>query len=331
MLLTNFSICACPQRPTHWQRNGNQQRRSAEAKQTQRLAKATALAAATRMSRNKSGRPSLNQGNRQRREEVNIRSNRSASPTGTKNDPSQYKPKSISFKPSFALSFATKAAEQVDEGRDDFSFVPPFVPPRNLPINPDFSSPPPKRMRGSKKKLSSGVWTRRLASIQNARSNASIRLQNKAFRENNPFDLNDPRKQAKSSMDLTIVGDCSGHWAPNLAVDAKVTVLGYIHRYGLIENERLIHDNEFAWVSFPLTAARSVGLKRGLQLRLYDGVVIRCRQKATIDEKIAKGYRTNECCHLVVCTHLCEPYPAELESLPAIIAEVDETNRTNKI
>lgn len=227
----------------------------------------------------------------------------------------------------------TISPDQVEEAGKDMPQV--FF---RAPTTASASSPPVparRRSRGSSKGGGGGTWTKRFATLRNSRANDSVRLQNQAFsrhRHNHAFDLNDPRKRANSYTDVTIVGggDCTGsaswiHAAGAVGEqDSKIAVLAYLHRHvraGSETNHPSFQEKEFAWVSFTLATARSISLQKGIQLRLYNAVVIPNRHAVTIDPHAATalGVKSSmECRHVVICTHLCEPYPSGLEPLPPI-------------
>jgi hypothetical protein len=245
-------------------------------------------------------------------------------------------PTAISFAPSFVPSLRTISPDQVEEAGKDMPQV--FL---RSSTTTALSSPPVparRRSRGSAKG-GGGTWTKRFATLRNSRANDSVRLQNQAFsrhRHNHAFDLNDPRKRANSYTDVTIVGggDCTGSasWIHAAAAgvvgeqDSKIAVLAYLHRHVRAGSETKhppsFQEKElFAWVSFTLATARSINLQKGIQLRLYNAVVVPSRHAVTIDSHAtaalgAKG--SMECRHVVICTHLCEPYPSGLEPLPPI-------------
>ena len=71
------------------------------------------------------------------------------------------------------------------------------------PNNSNFSSPPPKtRRRNTRGGSNLGSWGRKLVANQSSRSSDALRIQNQAFCRQTTFDVNGPRKRAKSHTDI---------------------------------------------------------------------------------------------------------------------------------
>jgi hypothetical protein len=202
---------------------------------------------------------------------------------------------------------------------------------------PSFSSPTTsRRHRASKSHGNSkgGPWTKRLAALKSNQTNDAMKLQHPGMNRH-AFDLNDPRKKAKSYTDVTILSDeeCHGavpkSWSLSASGTASsgdgslMTVLGHIHQHGPIHRgyesptmstKATASKQAFAWISFTRMTARNIGLRKGMELRLYDAVLLPARRIG------AEGASHNEdemdCRFLVICTQLCEKHPGKLNPVP---------------
>lgn len=210
---------------------------------------------------------------------------------------------------------------------------------------PTFSSPtPPRRGRSSRRNHnagSGGPWTKRLAALKLNQANDAMKLQHAGMhRHGVSFDLNDPRRKATSFTDVTILAqeDCHGgslpdsaqfwkqfsnsnnmstHGAPssNHPHQDHLTVLCHIHAHGpmskgLPAGSSTISANP-GWVSFTRATARNIGLHQGLQLRLYDAVLL----------PLEKARTTNS--FLLICTQLCERHPGMVTPAPPLAGGSD--------
>ena len=189
----------------------------------------------------------------------------------------------------------------------------------------------PKRRRA---KVVTGEWGRRLIALHNSRANDSVRLQNQAFARRRMFDVNDPRKRAKTFTDATLLGSYNGPWI-NRPEDMKITILGYVHRHvqksnnSYTKGNNQLHDQRhhnqqqqqqqqeadsivsqdyFAWFTFTLATARCINLERACKLRIYNAVILPCRTPMTLDlpPKSFGCKNIIRCEKIVICTHLCE-------------------------
>jgi hypothetical protein len=168
-----------------------------------------------------------------------------------------------------------------------------------------------------------GKWGKRLMALRNSRDIDAVRLQNQAYARHSMMDLNNPRKRAKSRMDVTILGMHQGYW--NLPEESSVTVLGYIHGHEQTRKSNNtmdanpeqdhndatnVHDSEFAWVTFKVSTARIIGLDRGCLLRLYNAVMLPCPQatELILPQSLLEwnGAEPHYCKNVVVCTDVCE-------------------------
>jgi len=342
-------------RPTHWNRSATKAapKRNASSKEkivSQQLAKKSSLMAATRFSfhkiSNRASKPSRKRCASPKEDSVDssyaARNNKSAdlSPIRTKSTTdarSQSKMSSTNEAPkssfSFAPSFVAKKSSALsqdsigEDSGDDCRIVP--------ASNRQSLTPPPfKRRRRSK---SNGEWVRRFLSLQNTQNNDAVRLQNRSFSKV-LLDLSDPRKRAKTSMDVTILGQYIGPWI-NVPEDKKLTVLGYVHRHTkrktcrAVKNRHIpgqqqqqptqkedeatsVSQNFFAWFTFTLSTARRIELQQGCKLRIFNPIVLPCRVPLKLEAPRKSMFATEDdemeihdtvCCDkTVICTQLCE-------------------------
>ncbi len=192
-----------------------------------------------------------------------------------------------------------------------------------------FSSPTlPGKNRSSKHHNKGGAWTKRLAILKSNQTNDVMKLQHDGMnRHSISYDLNDPRKRANTYTDVTILSDedCHGvnikNWVLNQTVTSPssgdgtlLTVSSYIHEHAPVKGSaRESVGKSFAWISFTRATARNVGLENGMNLRIYNAVLLPVRQgsgKTTIH-----GSKT-ESRFLVICTQLCERHPSVVSHVP---------------
>ena len=222
----------------------------------------------------------------------------------------------FTFAPSFMPSKRphTKGDQLVEEGsQENDRFVTP---------SSHFSSSPPKVRRRSSRSKNLGVWGRKLGSVQGSRSNDALRIQNQAFCRQTTFDVNGPRKRAKSHTDITILGNCSRPWI-NGAEDSKFSVLAYVHCHTLRKEPTYNQDdNMLAWVTFTIASARSINLQKGKQIRLYNAVMLPSRVSTTVDGLAIASLKSNTCQRILISTWLCETHPGGLPeiTIPPIVA-----------
>jgi len=149
------------------------------------------------------------------------------------------------------------------------------------------------------------------------------------------LDINDPRKRAKSYIDVTILGQYNGPWM-NIPEDTKITVLGYAHHRiepntnGTDKSQQQLHGRQrqrqedtnsnvskgfFAWFTFTLATARRIELQRACTLRIYNAVVLPRHIPMNLSLPLASfptgknndgTDRTIRCEKTVICTQLCE-------------------------
>ena len=316
----------------------------------QQLAKKSALAAATRFSFNK---PPIRTSKKIKSDHVrhvensghdsnvgNITSNLDCSPIKKKEEEeihlekeksiSEATKSSFSFAPSFVTTKSSAFSQDSigDDSGDDCRVV-------TSPINHSFASTPPFRKR-RRSKAATGEWGRRLVSLRNSLSNDSVRLQNKAFaRQRILLDVSDPRKRAKTCIDVTILGQYIGPWI-NVPEDTKVTVLGYVHYHTqrIIKNctdkdrhfachqqtqkpedTKTVSKDILAWFTFTLATARRIELQQGCKLRIYNAIILPCRLPMVLDAPPTSilppecGIEMTGrviCEKTVICTQLCE-------------------------
>jgi hypothetical protein len=261
----------------------------------------------------------------------------------TRSPDGEMKISSFSFAPSFVptKSIASVAASLIDDTvGDDSGDECRLVTSNRLVLTgtntSNILSPPYAKRRRSNKTVT-GEWGRRLIALRNSRANDSVRLQNQAFARRRMFDVNDPRKRAKTFTDVTIMGSYNGPWI-NRPEDMKITILGYVHRHiqknnnSYTKGNNQLHDqchhhhqqqllqqeadnifsqDYFAWFTFTLATARCINLERACKLRIYNAIILRCRMPTRLDlpPKSFGGSNSKNiirCEKIVICTHLCE-------------------------
>jgi hypothetical protein len=235
----------------------------------------------------------------------------------------------LSFTPAFLSSRLPKPVSEEDQvdGNDPF-------PDSTLLLSPRLGSPtgmysPPSRKTGknSKNSKQAGPLARRLKVIRDAVKGDSVRFQcgQYPFSAKAAFDMNDPRNRAKSYMDVTIMGD-SCPWAKDSS--QRLTVLAFIHTHepttttqaqpAAAVDAALDCKKCMAWLCFSFETAREQNLRIGSELRIYNAVAIPVANKSDVKDPVD---------FIVLCTQLCEPYPAVLPKLPevaSITAMVDQ-------
>ena len=308
-------------------------------KPLRQLAKSSALMAATRFSfqkpsqqtkddtRRRVEKPSFHRSKRTRNSDGSPMERNDGDGTSpvTKTPPNETTTSSFSFAPSFVQTKSSALSQDSigDDSGDDSRVV-------TTPVNHFALTPPLQRRRRSK--AANGEWVRRLISLQNALSNDSVRLQNKAFsRHKMLLDASDPRKRAKTFTDVTILGQYVGPWV-NVPEDMKITVLGFVHghtqqtgeNYRRMtpqqqtqkqRNTKTVSKDFFAWFTFTLSTARRIELQKGCKLRIYNAIILPCRSPIKLDAppvslvSLENGNGlsgTVRCEKTVICTNLCE-------------------------
>lgn len=225
----------------------------------------------------------------------------------------------LSFTPAFLSSRLAKTISEEDqvEGNEPF-------PDSTLMLSPRLGSPtgmysPPSRKSGKSKINKAGPLSKRLKVLRDAVKGDSVRFQcgQYPFSAKVAFDMNDPRNRAKSYMDVTVMAD-SCPWAKDSS--QRLTVLAYIHTHEPTTTttqtqQAAAVDAAFdckkcmAWLCFSFETAREQNLRIGSELRIYNAVVI------PVASKIDATYHVD---FIVLCTQLCEPYPALLPKLPEV-------------
>jgi hypothetical protein len=233
----------------------------------------------------------------------------------------------VSFAPSFMpTTKRVNATDQVEDTQEKEPLTASIDPPTT---HHQFPSPPPqgRRRRGRK---TSGTLGKKLEALQSARSNDALRLQNQAFLRHNTFDMNDPRKRAKSQTDVTIVGDCARPYGA--AEDSKFTVLTYVHSHRQKDRPESAAalEHELAWATFTFATARNINLQKGKQVRLYNAIFIPCQQHATMDGLAIETLKSNVCERILIATWLCETHPGGLLDL-SFTTNTEETNNEMQV
>lgn len=213
----------------------------------------------------------------------------------------------------------TTADDQVEGSADAPRAL--FSPRHN---SPGLQSPPPR-----KNSRSTGPLSKRLKSLRDSYKGDSVRLCSGQY----PFlhtttnnmsclDRNDPRHRTHSYMDVTVVGD----WEER----KLLTVLAHVHSHvstqphgsvpaGVQVEQRMQPASSLVWLCVSYETAREQGLQVGSELRLYNVVVVPLEEKQAMTD----GDKAKHPLAIVICTQLCEPYPAVLPKLPNV-AELSE-------
>ena len=190
-----------------------------------------------------------------------------------------------------------------------------------------FSSPTPPRRKRTSKTHHAGPWTKRFATIKSNQASDVLKLQHTFINRHgiSLIDLNDPRRKAKTYTDVTILAqeDCHGVALPigwtstSNGRDANPsngdqhneglrTVLCFLHNHGPMKGgtpASATMSNTHGWISFTRPTARSVGLRRGLTLRLYDAILLPMRRRVEWHSD------SEQCTFIAICTQLCEQHP----------------------
>ena len=142
------------------------------------------------------------------------------------------------------------------------------------------------------------------------------------------FDLYDPRNRATCYLDVTLLGESWVPWnttAPvrgRQATPSNMTILGYIHNHhryperdpctptSAEQHPAVAANNTLAWICFSSDTVQEHNLlkssPRGYQLRIYNAIV------TAIVEGEENVQVSDNCRYSVLCTQLCEPYPANI-------------------
>ena len=129
--------------------------------------------------------------------------------------------------------------------------------------------------------------------------------------------LNDPRKNARSIMDVAIASEPEV-WGTEKQL---VSALGYVH-YFVVAKGTVVESVDIAplyvTIFFTFETARQQRIRRGLQLRIYNAVLIpnTTNMQRTTDKQAGGQQIPLLPVASVVCTRLCEPYPLSLPPLP---------------
>jgi hypothetical protein len=214
----------------------------------------------------------------------------------------------ISFAPSFCttkLGNNSKVPDQIEEVTMDLDVDDNGTVPIRAPASTTLSSKPARNRKTTK--ASVGSLGKRLAVLRNALASDSARLSAFGISQN-AFDMNDPRRRAKSQTDVTILGD-----AP-ISEDGKLTFLGLVHMHVRKDappdtSTTTAWEPRCAWISFTPVTARSINLQKGMQVRIYNAVLVPCPETQLQGLPSANGIVANTTCrHILLCTQLCEPF-----------------------
>jgi hypothetical protein len=119
--------------------------------------------------------------------------------------------KSISFAPSFMPTKSLNVSDQLEEetpDQEDFATILPTTTAHDV-FSPHKLVPSRTKRRTVKGRAAVGPLATRLSAIRDALSNDSLRLNSGQypFASHTSFDLNDPRKRARSYTDMTILSE----------------------------------------------------------------------------------------------------------------------------
>jgi hypothetical protein len=304
----------CVSRPTHWARNPRSI--PAARPRIQRLANSEALAAATRAPWSRP-RPKASpyRGTPALMEQSTTTADDSFRTASITDSPALRSPQlatSISFAPSFCTSKLgnnnnNTVSDQIEEATMDIDIDNGTVVPIRAPASTTFSSKPTRKRKTTK--ASVGPLGKRLTVLQNTLASDSARLSAFGISQN-AFDLNDPRRRAKSQTDVTILDV-----AP-ISEGDKLTVLGLVHKHARKDvpsdtSSTTVWEPRCAWISFTPVTARSINLQKGLQVRMYNAVLLPCPEIQLQGPPSENGIVANTTCrHILLCTQLCEPFAA---------------------
>jgi len=205
---------------------------------------------------------------------------------------------------------------------------------------PSFSSStPPRRKHRSSSNKNHGPWVKRLGTIKSKQAADALKLQHTGMNRHGLsfFDLNDPRRKAKTYTDVSILEqhDCYGvalptcwSWDVNNNNNntssygdqshdgALLTVLCYIHNHGPINRGTPVStkiSKVYAWISLTRMTARNIGLQKGLELRLYDVILLPIRQGHASSHHPTTN--NPQCRFILIRTQLCERHQCEDQAL----------------
>lgn len=184
-------------------------------------------------------------------------------------------------------------------------------------------------------------WKAKLKSIQNSLMHDQTRLRSYPYpdKPSSRFDISDPRNNAKSYMDVTIMS----HPVPCLPVTThrprkhdgrgeSCTVLAFLHNYhvhatntttttssGAVDNGQPLKDC-YVWMMF----SNDQMIQKDQQLRIYNAVIVPYPEQTKVGGGSEYG-TTISCAHMVLCTDLCEPYPTSILGPLRVVGGVDNT------
>ncbi len=191
----------------------------------------------------------------------------------------------------------------------------------------------PKRSRRSTKRLKThGPLMNRLMSLQREDDADCVRLRSSSSSTSSHMtNLNDPRKNAKSIMNVTIMEEPTV-WEVEKEL---VSVLAYVHSHVVLKDTGVADDAlvppYFVTMFFTFETARQQRLRGGLHLRLYNVVLIPNVANLSLVTEYQDGDQHQNAplpVAAVVCTRLCEPYPAGLPALRCPLGLTDNVGGT---
>mmetsp|Transcript_9384 Transcript_9384/g.13281 ORF Transcript_9384/g.13281 Transcript_9384/m.13281 type:complete len:315 (-) Transcript_9384:1046-1990(-) len=161
------------------------------------------------------------------------------------------------------------------------------------------------------KKIKAGKLMQKLRAIRGSIEGDLVRFQSGMypFHTRKRHDMNDPRNRALSYMDITITGDPVSWECDN----QRVSFLGFIHAHVTMKEKGTNNQSEMndytglAWMCFTYETIRQQKIRLGTDLRIYNAVIME-----------TGGTRGDTCKKFVLCSKLCEPYPAVLPPLPTV-------------
>lgn len=211
-----------------------------------------------------------------------------------------------SFLPSFLSTSAAFSGPPIDDADDDVDTPNPGVLSNDVSTitrsfssaegrsPPVFSSPPSRKQKG-------GRLLNRLKAVRNGILGDVIRLQSGQYpfpEKKSTFDVNDPRARAVSFMDVTLEGDASVFGTEQPTGGRQLIIRGHIHQHVVTSFQQACSPHGCqAWFVFGCDSTRTLEIKHGVMLRIYNAV------------PFASGGKPN---YVVTCTEFCEPYPDDI-------------------
>lgn len=210
-----------------------------------------------------------------------------------------------------------------------------------------------KRQRQARKSESSnaksGYLVQRLRSLRNTDQRTAMRLRSGQYsnsgsssafmsrkRRRSGNDYLDLKNNASSTVDATVSGSSLSETNASIMGEGRNALVAYIHRYTMTKQPLSGHNEQingmatpcFAWIIMSQDEIREQGISDGgtKQLRFYDAVVIPPRVVSTNPSTVASNEVNQHDINsqnmpTIVCTHVCQEYPAEQPLLEEVSFE----------